>query len=43
VQYAEVRDSASLDVPERLGSGSRAFVAATIGATRLIDNRQLLP
>ena len=43
LQYAEVRDSASLEVPDQLGPGSRAFVAATIGATRLIDNRGLLP
>jgi pantoate--beta-alanine ligase len=43
VQYAEIRDSSSLEVPDRLGPGARAFVAAYVGSTRLIDNRLLLP
>lgn len=43
VQYAEIRDSATLAVRERLAPGARAFVAAHVGTTRLIDNRLLRP
>jgi len=39
VDYAEVRNAASLELVERLGDApARLFVAARIGGTRLIDN-----
>jgi pantoate--beta-alanine ligase len=42
VDYAELRDAESL-APDTLGaSGSRLFVAARIGGTRLIDNMPLV-
>lgn len=43
VQYGELRDSATLEVAERMAAGTRAFVAAYAGNTRLIDNRLLVP
>lgn len=43
VQYGELRDSATLEVAQRMGAGTRAFVAAYVGSTRLIDNRLLVP
>lgn len=43
VQYAELRDSRTLDAVERMEPGTRAFVAAYVGSTRLIDNRLLVP
>lgn len=43
VQYAELRNSRTLEAVERLEPGTRAFVAAYVGSTRLIDNRLLVP
>lgn len=43
VQYAELRDSRTLEAVERMEPGTRAFVAAYVGSTRLIDNRLLVP
>lgn len=38
IDYAQVRDAASLAVLDVLAPGARLFVAARIGGTRLIDN-----
>lgn len=43
VQYGELRDSATLEAAQRMEQGTRAFVAAYVGSTRLIDNRLLVP
>lgn len=43
LQYGELRDSATLEVAQRMAAGTRAFVAAYAGSTRLIDNRLLVP
>jgi pantoate--beta-alanine ligase len=39
--YAEVRDSAELQRPQRADGSSRLFLAAFLGKTRLIDNGAL--
>ncbi len=41
IDYAEIRDAATLQRPVRAGAASRLFLAAFVGKTRLIDNGAL--
>ncbi len=43
LDYAAVTDSATLEPMERVDSPARALLAARVGSTRLIDNRELRP
>jgi pantoate--beta-alanine ligase len=41
LQYLEIRDSLTLERPEAARKGMTVYVAALLGRTRLIDNREL--
>ena len=43
VDYFEIRDAETLDAVSRVERPARVFVAATLGATRLIDNVAVKP
>ncbi|MCG8691598.1 MAG: pantoate--beta-alanine ligase [Minwuiales bacterium] len=43
IDYFEIRDAATLDTVARVERPARVFVAATLGATRLIDNVAVKP
>ena len=43
VDYAELRDAGTLERLERDNGNARLFVAARMGATRLIDNMAVSP
>ncbi len=43
IDYLDLRDGESLDICDRATQNARIFVAARIGATRLIDNMEIFP